>query len=67
MEIPFVNKNEYSLIDIANDGFVTLFLENGETKENLKLPEDDPELSNKIKIDFEAGKDLLVTITTNMG
>ena len=35
-------------------------------KEDLKLP-DDAELAGKIKDDFKAGKDLLVTVVMAMG
>jgi len=51
MEVPFVKKNEYQLLDIADDGFVTLLLENGETKEDLKLPTDEPEMVEKLVAD----------------
>lgn len=67
MEVPFVKKIELPMIDIADDGFVTLLLENGETKEDLKLPADEAELSEKIKEEFQSGKDLLVTIINAMG
>lgn len=67
MEIPFVKKNEYQLIDIAEDGYVTLLLENGETKEDLKLPEDEPEMVEKMRADFSAEKDILVSVISAMG
>ena len=40
MYVPNVAKNEYSLLDVNEDGFLTLMLESGETKEDLKI--DDP-------------------------
>lgn len=39
--VPIVVRTEYSLIDIASDGFVTLMTDDGSTKEDLKLPTDD--------------------------
>ena len=31
----------YELIDISEDGFVSLLTESGQTKDDLKLPSDD--------------------------
>lgn len=67
MEIPFVKKAEYQLLDIQADGYVSLLLDNGETKEDLKLPNDDPELTDKIKEDFAAERDLLISVISAMG
>ena len=60
--VPIVVRTEYSLIDIADDGFVTLMKEDGSTKEDLKLPTDEEskEMVEKIKADFAAGKDLII-------
>ena len=57
MEVPVVKKTEYPVVDIAKDGFVSLLLASGEMKEDLKLP-DNAELAEKIRADFEAGKDI---------
>merc|ERR1719225_769705 len=37
VEVPFVNRTEYQLLDITDDR-VSLLLENGDTKEDLNLP-----------------------------
>lgn len=45
-------------------------LENGETREDLKLPEttdDLKKLSNQIKETFDAGTDIFVTVVAAMG
>jgi translation initiation factor 5A len=36
-----VNRTEYQLIDISEDGFVSLLTESGNTKDDLRLPTDD--------------------------
>lgn len=41
VEVPIVKKNEYTLLDIQDDGFLTLMTSEGETKEDLKLPVDE--------------------------
>jgi translation elongation factor IF5A len=66
-EVPHVNRTEYQLIDISDDGFVELLTDNGETRNDLKLPTHDEELAQKIKDDFDAGKDLVVTVLSAMG
>lgn len=53
------------MIDIGEDGFVTLLLDDGTTKDDLKLP--DGELGTQIKDAFDEGKDLLVSVLKSMG
>ena len=61
MMVPNVTRTEYNLMDINNDGYLSLMEENGKVKEDLKLPyEIDPELSEKIKAMFDEGKNLVV-------
>jgi len=51
MEIPFVKKDEYPLVDLSDDGFLSLMLKDGTLKEDVKLPEGtDEDNSNAIKI-----------------
>ncbi|KAL8518612.1 hypothetical protein ACS0TY_009819 [Phlomoides rotata] len=40
-DVPHVNRTDYQLIDISEDGFVSLLTDNGNTKDDLKLPTDD--------------------------
>lgn len=64
MDVPVVSRAEYSLIDI-DDGFLSLMTNNGETKDDVKLGDD--EVCQRLKADFEEGKELLVTIVKAMG
>lgn len=64
MEVPNVIRNEYSLLNI-DDGFLSLMDSDNNMKEDVKLPEG--EMGEKIQDDFDAGKDLLVTILSAMG
>ena len=41
MDVPVVTRNEFQLIDVAGDGFLTLMLADGATREDLKLPTDE--------------------------
>ena len=41
-----MNRKEFQLINVEADGFVSLMLEDGTMKEDLKLPADEPEAIN---------------------
>ena len=64
MDVPNVSRVEYALLDI-DDGFLSLMLADGSTKDDVKLPEG--ELGQKIQADFDEGKELMVTILAAMG
>ncbi|KAK6136426.1 hypothetical protein DH2020_029847 [Rehmannia glutinosa] len=75
-DVPHVNRTDYQLIDISEDGFVSLLTENGNTKDDLRLPTDESLLSQvrifllrcmQIKGGFEEGKDLVVSVMSAMG
>mmetsp|Transcript_22391 Transcript_22391/g.48926 ORF Transcript_22391/g.48926 Transcript_22391/m.48926 type:complete len:168 (+) Transcript_22391:51-554(+) len=68
--VPNVSRAEYSLIDINDEGFVTLLTEGGDTREDLTLPtgtDDADKLAAQLKVDFNEGKELIVTVTKAMG
>ena len=65
MTAPNVTRAEYALIDV-DDGQVSLQDDAGEIREDLSLPKD-RELSEKIKKEFEGGKDMMVTVVGAMG
>ncbi|CAO3702748.1 unnamed protein product [Rhizopus stolonifer] len=64
MDVPNINRQEYSLINI-DDGFLSLMTQDGNTKDDVKLPEGD--LGEQLEAEFEEGKELLVTVVTAMG
>ncbi|BFU21109.1 translation initiation factor eIF-5A, putative [Entamoeba histolytica HM-1:IMSS-B] len=64
VEVPEVKRTEYSLVGI-NDGYASLLLESGETRDDLKLPEG--EMGQKIQADYDDGKELIIAIQTAMG
>eukprot|EP01027_Heterolobosea_sp_BB2_P020385 GEZU01029089.1.p1 GENE.GEZU01029089.1~~GEZU01029089.1.p1 ORF type:complete len:154 (-),score=60.90 GEZU01029089.1:156-617(-) len=65
LDVPNVTREDFTLMDISSDGYVSLLTKDGDTKDDLKLPPG--ELGEQIKADFEAGKDLLVTVLSAMG
>lgn len=64
MDVPNVRRQEFQLLDIQ-DGFLNLMDSDGGSKDDVKVPE--TEIGQQITADFEAGKDLMVTIISAMG
>ncbi|KAH6658950.1 eukaryotic translation initiation factor 5A [Truncatella angustata] len=65
MMVPHVTRREYQLLDISDDGFLSLMEENGDTKDDIKLP--DGEVGQKITRLFqEEEKDTNVVILSAM-
>ncbi|EAW08323.1 Eukaryotic translation initiation factor eIF-5A [Aspergillus clavatus NRRL 1] len=66
MDVPNVSRRDYQLLDVTDDGFLSLMDENGATKDDVKLP--DNEIGEKIVRMFrEEEKDCNVSILTAMG
>jgi len=64
LDVPDVNRTDYSLLDIK-EGFLNLLTSKGETKNNLKLPEG--EIGDQIKQMFDEGKDVVISVLSAMG
>lgn len=65
VDAPIVKRTEYNLINIEDDGYVTLLNDAGDTKEDLTLPADEwlKDVHDKIKEIFEDGsKEVIVTV-----
>jgi translation initiation factor 5A len=57
MEVPNVLRSELPVLNI-DDGFLSLMLPNGDTKDDVKVPEGD--IGAEIQAAFDDGKDFLV-------
>ena len=57
---PVLERDELDLIDIDEDDYLTLMLENGDQKEDLQLPEGD--LGKEIKQKFENDEEIVVCV-----
>ena len=64
--VPIVSKVEYTLIDISEDGYVTLMNEKGETREDLQLPTYPENYAEELKEEFK-NKQLIVTVLKACG
>ncbi|KAF2668900.1 eukaryotic translation initiation factor 5A [Microthyrium microscopicum] len=66
MDVPNVRRQEYQLLDVTDDDFLSLMSDDGSTKDDVKIPDGD--VGDKIKKWFqEEGKDLNVIVLTAMG
>lgn len=67
MDVPVVKKDEWQVLDIQSDGFLSLLGSDNETqKEDLKVPVDE-KLSQDIRGKFEAGESFVVIVQSAMG
>ncbi len=65
--VPFVVRKEYSLVDISADDFCSLMDDEGNCREDVKLPDYPDNFGREIKTAFEAGKSLAVSVLSAMG
>lgn len=67
IDVPNVTRLDYQLIDVTDDGYVSLMTDKGETREDLRLP-DDPDLQKKIKEEFaKEDNTVIVTVISAVG
>ncbi|KAF2137148.1 uncharacterized protein K452DRAFT_258078 [Aplosporella prunicola CBS 121167] len=66
MDVPNVRRTEFQLLDVTDDGFLSLMSDDGSLKDDVKLP--DGEVGDKInKLFTEDGKDTNVIVLASMG
>ncbi|OKL59362.1 Eukaryotic translation initiation factor 5A-2 [Talaromyces atroroseus] len=66
MDVPNVFRKEFQLLDVTDDGFLSLMDEAGNTKDDVKKPEG--EIGDRIdKLFVEEGKDVNVIVMSAMG
>jgi len=65
MDVPFVKREDYQLMDISDDGFLTLMADGGDLREDLKVP--DGEIGQQLKADYDAGREILCTVLKSCG
>jgi len=65
MDVPEVVRTDFQVMDISDDGFVSLLTNEGTSKDDLKLPTG--EIGDQIKDGFGEGKDLIVSVLGAMG
>ncbi|KAM9826908.1 eukaryotic translation initiation factor 5A-1-like [Neosynchiropus ocellatus] len=63
MDVPNIKRSDFQVIGI-NDGYLSLLLDNGEVRDDLKIPEGD--LGKEIEFRNESGEDFMVTVLNSM-
>ena len=69
VEVPNIKRSEWTAISYDQDGYLTLMDLQGNTRQDLKCPddtEDDEKLSAKIKAALDDGKDITVGVLESM-
>tara|TARA_B100000161_G_C33542171_1_gene411155 strand:+ start:354 stop:830 length:477 start_codon:yes stop_codon:yes gene_type:complete len=64
--VPVIKRTEYTLMDISDDGYLSLMDENGETREDLELPEFPENYARELREEFD-NKQLIVTVLKACG
>ncbi|KAJ8278127.1 hypothetical protein GJAV_G00084160 [Gymnothorax javanicus] len=64
MDVPNIKRNEFQLVGV-HDGYLSLLMDNGELREDLKLPEGD--LGKEIDNKFTSGEDAMISVLSSMG
>ena len=71
VEVPNITRVEYQLLNVTEDGQVSLLTDSGETKDDLDLPKDtegkEDETAAQIRQMFDDGKSLLLTVVGACG
>jgi len=70
LECPVIKRTEWQAISVDDDGYVTLMDTKGNTRSDLKLPNDtenDETTSQRIKDGLENGKEVICTVLAAMG
>ncbi|PAA87961.1 hypothetical protein BOX15_Mlig011055g1 [Macrostomum lignano] len=64
MQVPNVARREYQLVNISDEGFLELMSENGDMKEDIRLPEGD--IGSEIRRRFDADESLVIQVLASM-
>ena len=66
VHVPVVTRAEYTLVDISSDDFCTLMNDEGECREDIKLPDLPEGFAREIRQKFESGKSYSVIVLSAM-
>jgi len=65
VEVPVVKKNDYPILGMDEDGYVSLLMKNGETRKDISVTDDD--VREKIASKLQDGMSLMAIIVSTMG
>ncbi|XP_071840901.1 eukaryotic translation initiation factor 5A-1-like [Apostichopus japonicus] len=64
MNVPHIKRTDMQLLDIDDDGFLSLMSEGGDTREDIRVPQGD--IGDEIKEKHSKDEQILVTILSAM-
>jgi translation initiation factor 5A len=71
VEVPNISRIEFQVLNVTDDGQISLLTDSGETKDDLDLPKDtdgkEDETAAQIRQMFNEGKSVLVTVVGACG
>ena len=70
VDVPIIKRSPFILVDIDNDGYLTLMDKQGKIRQDFKLPDEtaeDKKLSERIKAAHKEGKEAMITVIESMG
>ncbi|OMJ89620.1 hypothetical protein SteCoe_8156 [Stentor coeruleus] len=65
IDVPVITREDWTLVDISRDGYASLMNDAGDTKEDLKVPDD--EIGQKMKALLDGGATVSTTVLRAMG
>jgi len=65
MNVPNVTRKDYTMVNISDDGFAEMMDDDGEQKEDLKIPDDD--VGKDVNEKFANGESFIVTVLAACG
>jgi translation initiation factor 5A len=65
VDVPVINREDWTLVDISRDGFASLMNDNGDCKDDLKVPDDDT--GSKMRSLLDNGATVSCTVLKAMG
>jgi len=66
MEVPNVKRLEYNLIDVTEEGYLSLMDDGGEIRDDLHC-NGNPDLLEEIRKKFDAGDEMMISVLAAMG
>jgi translation initiation factor 5A len=66
MEVPNVKRLEYNLIDVTEEGYLSLMDDGGDVRDDLHCNHN-PDLLDEIKKKFDAGDEMMISVLNAMG
>jgi len=67
IDVPNVNRSDFQLLDISDDGFVSLMDDKGDTRDDLRVPGDE-ELAKKMREELDKGEGtIIITVLSAIG